>query len=68
MEQRKNRGDAAVKAYWRRTRRGCGRDAEVASFYIRVLCRSNTGLREEGEREVMAQRRLHEGASGSGLA
>jgi hypothetical protein len=28
----------------------------VASFYSRVLHRSNTGLRKEGEREVMARR------------
>jgi hypothetical protein len=47
---------AAAMAYQRRTRRGCGRDAEVASFYSRVLCRSNVGLHKDGEREVTTQR------------
>jgi hypothetical protein len=42
-------------AYQRRTRRGCGRDAEVASFYSRALRGGNAGLCKEGEREVMAQ-------------
>jgi hypothetical protein len=44
-----------VLAYRNRTRCGCGRDAEVASFYSRVLRRSNVGLRKEGEREVTAR-------------
>jgi hypothetical protein len=55
-ERRKNRGDAAAMAYWRRTRHGCVRDAEVASFYSRALRRSNAGLHKEGEREVTARR------------
>jgi hypothetical protein len=52
----KNRGDAAAMAYRRWTRRGCGRDAKLASFYSRALRRSNTGLHEEGEREVIVRR------------
>jgi hypothetical protein len=45
-----------VTAYGRQTRRGCGRDAKVASFYSRVSCRSNASMFRDGEREVMAQR------------
>jgi hypothetical protein len=55
-KRRKTEVSAAVTAYRRRTRRGCGRDAEVASFYSHALRRDNTGLRKEGEREVMARR------------
>jgi hypothetical protein len=51
-----NRGGEVVLAYRRRTRRECGRDAEVAYFYSRVSRRSNAGLLKEGEREVTAQR------------
>jgi hypothetical protein len=51
-----NRGGCGGGGLRRRTRRGCGRDAEVASFYSRVLCRSNVGLHKDGEREVTTQR------------
>jgi hypothetical protein len=50
-----NRGGVTATAYRRWTRRGCGRDAEVAAFYSRALCRSNAGLCKERGREVMAQ-------------
>jgi hypothetical protein len=46
----------AVMAYRRWTRRWCGRDVVVASFYICVSHRSNACLRTEGEREVTARR------------
>jgi hypothetical protein len=45
-----------VTAYRRRTRRGCERDAEVASFYSRALHGGNAGLHNEGDREVTAHR------------
>jgi hypothetical protein len=41
-----------VTDYQRRTRRWCGRDAEVASFYSRALHGGDVGLRKEAEREV----------------
>jgi hypothetical protein len=55
MERRKTEAGAAVTAYRRRTRRGCGRDVEVASFYSRAMRGGNVSLRKEGEREVTAQ-------------
>jgi hypothetical protein len=75
-----NRGGCGGNGLRRRTRRGCGRDAEVASFYSRVLCRSNVGLHKDGEREVTDSARRQSGRtrarskaqqrcrSGSGLA
>jgi hypothetical protein len=51
----KTEAGAAAMAYRRRTRRGCGRDAEVASFYSCALRGGNAGLRKEGEREVTAR-------------
>jgi hypothetical protein len=50
VENRSGRGGDGLP------QRGCGRDVEVASFYSRVLRKSNAGLRKEGEREVMARR------------
>jgi hypothetical protein len=55
-KQRKTEAGATVMAYQRRTQRGCGRDAEVASFYSLALRGGNAGLRKEGEREATARR------------
>jgi hypothetical protein len=55
-ERRKTEAGAVATAYWRWTRCGCGRDAEVAYFYSRVLHGSNAGLCKEGEREVTTRR------------
>jgi hypothetical protein len=55
MELQKIEAGVATMAYRRQTRRGCRRDAEVASFYSCALRGGNAGLRREGEREVMAQ-------------
>jgi hypothetical protein len=55
-ERWKIEAGAVVTDYQRRTRRWCGRDAEVASFYSRALHGGDVGLRKEAEREVTARR------------
>jgi hypothetical protein len=58
---------ATVTAYRRWTRRGCGRDAEVTSFYSRALHGGNMDLRKEGEWEVMTRRGSRAGVRSRGV-